>query len=101
MNTYMDPGKGVEVVADNGGIVVMQARNGTGTGVMTLHDVLHEVIVVYNDFHMREIKSEFSARTDLLYIDYCREGRIEQKLRPGASGSEHPLCISGFPQQRF
>jgi AraC-like DNA-binding protein len=95
MNAYMDPGKGVEVVADSGGTVVMQARNGTGTGVMTLHEVLPGVIVVYNDFHMREIKSEFSARTDLLCIDHCREGRIEQKLRPGV------FCYTGAGDLRI
>ena len=80
----MDPGTGFEVTASSDGVVVMQARNDTGTGIMTMRDILPGIVILYNDFHMRAIKSEYLAKTELFCVDHCREGRIEQKLQSGA-----------------
>lgn len=95
MLKYMDPGEGFEITANNDGIVVMQTRNNTGTGVMTMHEVLPGIIIAYNDFHMLEIKSGFSAKKEMFCIDHCREGRIEQKLRPGV------FCYTGAGDLRI
>ena len=95
MKDYMNLGTGIEVIRDSSGTVVMQAQNGTGTGVMTMHDILPGIAVVYNDFHMREIKSEYSAKTELFCVDHCREGRIEQKIRPGV------FCYTGAGDLRI
>lgn len=35
---------------------------------------------MYNDFHMKECISGFQSDGDLLCIDHCREGRIEQEV---------------------
>ena len=95
MEEFMDPGAGFEVTASSDGVVVMQARNDTGTGVMTMHDILPGIVIVYNDFHMREIKSEYSAKTELFCVDHCREGRIEQKIRSGV------FCYTGAGDLRI
>lgn len=92
---YMNPGEGFEITTNNDGTVVMQTRNNTGTGVMTMHEVLPGIIIAYNDFHMMEIKSEFSAKKEMFCIDHCREGRIEQKLRPGV------FCYTGVGDLRI
>lgn len=43
-------------------------------------DFLH----MYNDFHMKECISGFQTDMDLLCIDHCREGRIEQEVGQNA-----------------
>jgi AraC-like DNA-binding protein len=91
----MDPGAGFEVTASSDGVVVVQARNDTGTGVMTMRDIFPGIVIVYNDFHMRAIKSEYSAKTELFCVDHCREGRIEQKLRSGV------FCYTGAGDLRI
>lgn len=68
----------------NGENIVLQARNETGTGIMTIYDVLDEIQIIYNDFHMQKIKSEFLSSENILCIDHCREGRIEQEVKKGA-----------------
>ncbi len=95
MKQYMNLGTGIEVITDNGNTVMMQVRNRTGTGVMTMYDVLPGIAVMYNDFHMREIKSEYFAKTELFCVDHCREGRIEQQLRPGV------FCYTGAGDLRI
>lgn len=39
---------------------------------------------MYNDFHMKECVSGFQTDMDLLCIDHCREGRIEQEVGQNA-----------------
>ena len=42
------------------------------------------VFLMYNDFHMKECVSGFQTDMDLLCIDHCREGRIEQEVGQNA-----------------
>lgn len=80
--SLMNPGSNMEVITGSDNTVVMQVRSDTGTGTMTLSEVLPGIQIIYNDFHMREIKSEFISKVELLCVDHCREGRIEQEVRP-------------------
>ena len=59
---------------------VMRLSDNSGEGMMTLYHVFPGVFLMYNDFHMKECISGFQSDGDLLCIDHCREGRIEQEV---------------------
>ncbi|MGL6201695.1 MAG: helix-turn-helix domain-containing protein [Lachnospiraceae bacterium] len=54
-----------------------------GDGMMTFYKILPGVSVIYNDFHMASCESDFKPDYDMLCIDHCREGRIEQEVEKG------------------
>ena len=49
---------------------------------MTAHKIFDGAFVMYSDMHLKECTSYFQSSTDssLLYIDHCREGRIESEI---------------------
>lgn len=53
----------------------------SGEGTMTAFNVFPGIIIMYNDFHMGNCNSKFKSMSDIICIDYCREGRIEWKLK--------------------
>lgn len=63
---------------------VMRLSDNSGEGMMTLYHVFPGVFLMYNDFHMKECISGFQTDMDLLCIDHCREGRIEQEVGQNA-----------------
>lgn len=83
MEIYMNLGGNLEITRRADDTIVMQARSDTGSGVMTLAELLPGIQIIYNDFHMKEIKSEYVRKTDLFCVDHCREGRLEQETAPG------------------
>lgn len=83
-NDRMNPGSNIEVITGSDSTTVMQARSPSGTGTMTIKTLLPGIQIIYNDFHMIEIQSEFISGVDLFCVDHCREGRIEQEIRTGA-----------------
>ncbi|MDY5912733.1 MAG: hypothetical protein SPJ62_12190 [Inconstantimicrobium porci] len=50
---------------------------------MTSYKLFNGIVILFNDFHMSKCKSEFSCSEQLLCMDYCTEGRIEQEIKPG------------------
>lgn len=62
---------------------VTRISDSSGDGLMTFYHVLPGILVLYNDFHMPSCESGFEANGDLLCIDHCREGRIEQEIEKG------------------
>ena len=54
----------------------------SGEGTMTAHKIFDGAFVMYSDMHLKECTSYFQSSTDssLLYIDHCREGRIESEI---------------------
>ena len=62
----------------------MRLSDSSGEGMMTLYHVFPGVFLMYNDFHMKECISGFQTDMDLLCIDHCREGRIEQEVGQNA-----------------
>ena len=80
----IDCGSNVQCLMESDNCQVMRLRDDSGEGVMTLYRVFPSVVLMYNDFHMRECISEFQTETDLLCIDHCREGRIEQEVGQNA-----------------
>ncbi len=79
----MNPGSNVEIITGRNHTTIQQARSSTGTGTMVLSELMPGIQVCFNHFHMREIKSEFITKAELFCVDHCREGRIEQEIRPG------------------
>lgn len=80
----MDYGINVQNVVETDDCKVMRLSDSSGDGTMTLYHVFPGVFLMYNDFHMKECVSGFQADIDMLCIDHCREGRIEQEAGEGA-----------------
>ena len=73
-------GENLQVICKDENCVVMQIKDKTGEGVMTMYPVFEGCNVIYNDFHMEQVLSSFSPSFHLFCIDHCREGRIEWKV---------------------
>ncbi|MFV0413649.1 MAG: helix-turn-helix domain-containing protein [Oscillospiraceae bacterium] len=80
----MDFGKNISSLLCDKDNAVLQMKDSTGEGVMTVHQVFPGVMVVYNDFHMETCFSLFDPQYEMLCIDHCREGRIEWELDGGS-----------------
>ncbi len=73
-----------QAVVEDGSCCVARISDATGDGMMTFYKVLPGISVIYNDFHMSYCESGFQPDCDMLCIDHCREGRIEQEVEKGA-----------------
>ena len=64
---------------------------------MTAHKIFDGAFVMYSDMHLKECTSYFQSSTDssLLYIDHCREGRIESEIDNHAYSHYHGMTL-GF-----
>lgn len=80
----IDCGPNVQNLIEGEDCSILSLSDETGEGQMTVYQVFHGVFLMYNDYHMRECLSGFRTDTDLLCIDHCREGRIEQEVSPDA-----------------
>ena len=104
-------GPNVQNLIESDDCKVMRLSDNFGEGMMTLYHVFPGVFLMYNDFHMKECISGFQTDMDLLCIDHCREGRIEQEVGQNAfsyleaGGSPHPSFrqsrISPLPLPRY
>ena len=77
-------GPNVQNLIESDDCKVMRLSDNSGEGMMTLYHVFPGVFLMYNDFHMKECVSGFQTDMDLLCIDHCREGRIEQEVGQNA-----------------
>ena len=77
-------GPNVQNLVESDDCKVMRLSDSSGEGMMTLYHVFPGVFLMYNDFHMKECISGFQTDMDLLCIDHCREGRIEQEVGQNA-----------------
>lgn len=66
---------------ENSEVIEISSDNGKGT--MYFNNIMPGIIIIFNDFHMNTIKSDYKPNTDMLCFDHCREGRIEQEIKPG------------------
>jgi AraC-like DNA-binding protein len=74
----LDLGENIIAAQGEGGCTIYQISNKTGEGIMTMYEVFPGVYLMYNDFHLSNGVSEFQNSSDMLAIDHCREGQIEQ-----------------------
>lgn len=79
-----DYGENVVEVVETEDCKVLHLHDETGDGMMTIYQVFPGVSLMYNDFHMKQCVSGFQTDLDLLCIDHCREGRIEQEVGENA-----------------
>lgn len=83
MNMLLDRtfiGENVTEIKQDEDCLVLYLKDETGNGTMTFYPVFSGAYIMFNDFHISSCRSEFSTGKDLLCIDHCREGRIEQEL---------------------
>ena len=76
-------GDNIEMDQREDGCTVFTMRDATGTGVMTSYDVYPGIKLMYNDFRMKSCFSRFRPKVPMLFINHCREGRIECEVRDG------------------
>jgi len=98
---------GDNIEADQGedGCTIITIRGATGMGVMTSYDVYPGIWLMYNDFRMKSCFSRFRPEVPMLFINHCRDGRIECEVRDGSYMylDEEDLQIStrSFSDQTF
>lgn len=73
----IQPGSNVFNVSVAGDRRVLEVRDATGTGTMTMYQVYDGVYLMYNDFRMESCRSEFQTVGTLLCLGHCRAGSIE------------------------
>lgn len=73
----LDPGSNVQEIASAEKCRVFRLNDPTGDGFMTIYDILPGILLMYNDFHLEQCRSDFITTDDLLCIDHCCKGRIE------------------------
>lgn len=62
---------------------IFNNKDENGNGIMSPYKVFEGVSIIYIDLDMKECKSNFKADADMLCIDHCREGRMEQEINNG------------------
>ncbi len=82
MNMGKEIGNDFEFFMSKDNFVVIQKRSETGEGVMAMYEVMSGIQIMFNDFNLSELKSNFSSDKELFCIDHCREGLIEQEIVP-------------------
>lgn len=99
-------------LASAAGEAVLRVEGDDGFGEIRFIEVLPGITVSFNDFRMERCVSSFSTDSDVLCIDWCREGRIEQPMPGGSyayvsSGDlkvDDRACHTGefvFPTRRY
>lgn len=63
---------------------ILRVRSSSGEGTMTFYKVFPGISIAYNDFNMEACDSGVMVSEEVLCIDHCLEGRIEQPVSGGA-----------------
>lgn len=63
---------------------LLEIETKSGVGSMFLVEPLPGVMVSFNDFRMERCVSGFSTSAEVLCVDWCEEGRLEQPLAGGS-----------------
>ena len=61
---------------DDGSSSCFHLENEIGTGDITLYRVFPGMELVYNDMHMAYCNKQQEPASDVMEINYCREGRL-------------------------
>lgn len=62
---------------ENDGSSIFHLSNESGRGDITLYQVFPGIELVYNDMHMEYCNKEQKPASDVMEINYCKEGRSE------------------------
>lgn len=55
-------------------------ENETGNGISTVFCVFPGIYLLHSDFHMSECPTAEGEDADILWLDFCREGRVEWEI---------------------
>lgn len=59
---------------------VSRMKNETGEGISTAFWVFPGIALLHSDFHMQECPTLEGGNADILWLDFCREGRVEWEI---------------------
>lgn len=76
--------KNHETILDNSECRIDRVLGDGGSGTSVRYQIFPGVVVIYSDYHMSACDYGFSPDCDILCIDYCKDGRIEQEIENGA-----------------
>ena len=62
---------------------VFHMENETGGGSSTALQVFPGIYLLHSDYHMRECHTIKNDDADILWLDFCREGRVEWEIAKG------------------
>ena len=87
MRSIADLGDNVKVLARDNDHALLQVKDGTGEGLMTIYIPFEGVLINISDMHMQCCESGFvlEDNAEVICFDYCREGRMEQQSDKGIS----------------
>lgn len=77
-------GRNVVKIVENEECQIFKLEDETGDGMMSFYSVFPGAYIMFSDFHMSSCTSQFTTGMELLCVDHCREGRIEQQMGDGA-----------------
>ena len=82
INDYLYPSELQREEYDD--LVIYTMSNETGTGIIKCYHVFDGIDLTYNDFHMKDGLNENKLPvSDVMEINYCREGRFECEFKNG------------------
>ena len=78
-------GSNVRLLVSDKNCSIMQVRDESGEGTLTLYPLADGIFLCFSDMHMTGCKSEFELKDNekVFCIDHCREGRIEHEVMNG------------------
>lgn len=85
MNSIMELGDNIKVLAQDESHAILQIKDNTGKGLMTIYIPFEGVYINISDMHMQRCKSGFllEDNADAICFDHCKEGRIELETSEG------------------
>ena len=85
MNSIRTLGDNVKVLARDESHAILEVKDDTGEGLMTIYTPFEGVYINICDMHMQRCRSGFllEENANVICFDYCKEGRIELKTSEG------------------
>ena len=79
INSIMEFGNNIKVLAQDDSHVILQVKDNTGEGIMTIYSPFEGVYINISDMHMQCCESGFilDKNANVICFDHCKEGRIE------------------------
>lgn len=85
MKSIVELGDNVKVLAQDESHSILQVKDYTGEGIMTIYMPFKGVYINISDMHMQCCESGFilEENADVICFDHCKEGRIELETDKG------------------
>ena len=85
MNSIRTLGDNVKVLAQDESHAILEVKDDSGEGIMTIYTPFMGVYINICDMHMQRCRSGFflEENANVICFDYCKEGRIELETVEG------------------